>query len=141
MKATSYLGINVWDCGNCHSSITMSLWLKTKTQFPLVGRLGLEDGVFHGETEQIAFDIYTGDAGTLASSMVKLELVVELQRSKAVEGFKNLLRRKLAEDGYIVVSDIDRVAEDWHRREAMGEADNLVYLDELPGGELPPEAA
>lgn len=101
----------------------------------------LADGALHGDLEQIAFDIYTGDAGSLANAMVKLELTVELKRSHAVEGFKRLLRRKLETDGYIVVSDLDRVAEEWHEAEVIGEADNVLYLDDFRPEDLAPGAA
>jgi len=114
---------------------------KNKHDIPPSREVRLEDGVLHGDIERIAFDIYTGDAGSLANAMAELELVVELKRSKAVEGFKTLLRRKLTEDGYIVVDDLDRVAQQWHEREVNGEADNVFHLEDYRTGELPPEAA
>jgi hypothetical protein len=102
----------------------------------------LTDGITQGEVEQIAWSIYTGDAGTLGRSIERLELVVELKRSKAVEGFKKLLRRKLEADGYIVVSDLDHIAEVWHERELTdGDADNIVYLEDFRPEDLTPDAA
>lgn len=116
---------------------------KNKNTVPPSREVRLEDGVLFGDVERIAFSIYTGDAGTLANSMVELELIVELQRSKAIEAFKTLLRRKLAEDGYIVPADLDRVGEQWHEADVMGEADNLVHLDDYRERwpDFPPEAA
>ena len=80
----------------------------------------LEDQLLHGEAEQIAFDIYTGDAGTLANSMVRLELVMERDRSRSIEAFAFLLKKKLAADGYIVIADIENAAAQWHEEEVLG---------------------
>lgn len=90
---------------------------KNKNHLPPSREVRLEDDVTHGDAEQIAWSIYTGDAGTLGRSIERLELVIELKRSKAVEGFKHLLRRKLEQDGYLVVSDLDHIAEEWHEGE------------------------
>lgn len=94
--------------------------MSKKIQTPPSREVRLQDGVLIGPTESLAFDIYTGDAGSLANSMVKLELVVELQRSKAVEGFAWLLRRKLSESGYLVVSDIGDTVNEWHMDQILG---------------------
>jgi len=59
--------------------------------------------------DRIAFRIYQGDAGQLARGINELDLVIEFNRATAVHAFAELLRRKLMEDGYIVISDIDHV--------------------------------
>lgn len=112
-----------------------------RPKLPPSREVRLADDVTHGDVERIAWSIYTGDAGTLGRSIERLELVVELKRSKAVEGFKNLLRRKLEADGYLVVSDLDHIAEFWHESELNGDADNLVYLNDFRPEDLSPDAA
>jgi hypothetical protein len=112
-----------------------------KKHLPPSREVRLADGTLHGDAERIAWSIYTGDAGTLGRSIERLDLVIELQRSKAVEAFKHLLRQKLVADGYIVVDDLDRIANAWHAAETEGAPDNLYYLDEFRPEDLTPPAA
>lgn len=78
------------------------------------------DGVAEGDAERVAFQIYAGDAGSLACSVVELELVMEKDRSRSIEAFAHLLKQKLLKDGYIVISDIDDAERQWHEEEVLG---------------------
>lgn len=80
----------------------------------------LANGIIEGEVESIAFDIYSGDASSLARQMVRLELIMERDRSRCVEAFASLLKRKLNDSGYIVASDIETAERAWHEGEILG---------------------
>lgn len=99
---------------------------KNSQELPPSREVRLAEGVLIGHEERIAFDIYTGDAGTLASSMVKLELVIELREARAIQAFAALIRRKLTEDGYIVVSDIDECQAKYHEERLLGPSNPVV---------------
>jgi len=79
----------------------------------------MTDKPINGQAERVAFDIYSGDASDLSRQVVRLELVMGHDRSRAVDAFAALLRNKLLVEGYLVISDIDNAAEDWHEEDVL----------------------
>lgn len=73
------------------------------------------------DVEQVAFSIYTGDAGNLAANMIRLELLMESKQAKALDALAVILKQKLIKDGYIVISDIDEGVKHWHEDDVLGE--------------------
>lgn len=91
-----------------------------KPMIPPSREVRWKDGVLVGPFEQAAFEIYKGDAGTLASWIVKLELIAEHQRSQAVESYKDMLRQRASVIGGVLVSaDLDEVSKLWHESEVL----------------------
>jgi len=80
----------------------------------------IKEGAPVGDLERIAFGIYTGDAGELGASLVKLELVMESRESKALDALSVILKQKLVKDGYIVISDVDEGVRQWHEDDILG---------------------
>jgi hypothetical protein len=73
------------------------------------------------DVERVAFSIYSGDAGNLATNLVKLELLVESKQARALEALATILRQKLLLDGYVVIEDIDEGVKKWHEEDVLGE--------------------
>lgn len=84
--------------------------------------------------DRIAFRIYQGDAGQLARGINELELVMEFNRATAVHAFAELMRRKLMDDGYVVISDIDEAEGDFL-------ADELADVRQLRNDQDPVDSA
>lgn len=66
-----------------------------------------EDGVTQGFAETVALRIYQGSTDELLDGVTAIELTIEARRADAARTLAALLRVKLAEEGYIVASDID----------------------------------
>lgn len=92
----------------------------SNSEVPPSREVRLRNGIIEGEVERIAFDIYSGDASSLARQMVRLELVMERDRSRSIGAFAEMLKLKLKQDGYIVVSDIEIAERAWHEGEMDG---------------------
>lgn len=71
----------------------------------------LEGGVSQGFAEDVALRIYQGSAGEMLNGIIAIELTIESKRANAARSLATLLRIKLAEEGYIVTSDIDDALE------------------------------
>lgn len=70
-----------------------------------------EDGITHGFAETVAFSIHQGGTNELIDGIAAIDLTIESRRANAARSLAAALRVKLAEVGYIVVSDIDDTLE------------------------------
>lgn len=73
----------------------------------------MSSGVTQGFAEMVGLSIYQGSSNELIHGITAIELTIEAQRAKSARGLAVALRKKLAEDGYIVISDIDDVLENF----------------------------
>lgn len=73
----------------------------------------MQDGVTEGFAETVGLSIYQGSSNELIHGIAAIELTIEGQRANAARGLAVALRKKLAAEGYIVVSDIDDALEDF----------------------------
>lgn len=73
----------------------------------------MQGGITEGFAETVGLSIYQGSSNELIHGIAAIELTIEAQRAKSARGLAVALRRKLSEDGYIVVSDIDDALEDF----------------------------
>lgn len=81
-----------------------------------------EEGVTEGFAESVAFRIHQGGTGELMDGIAAIELTIQSRRANAARGLATALRVKLAEVGYIVISDIDDTLEQFLEGEILGEA-------------------
>jgi hypothetical protein len=87
---------------------------------PLSREVRLSQGTLHGDYENIAYDIYSGDSDSLLKGIVRLELTDELRRSKAIEQFKIMLLGQMATRGGLLgFEDLNQVTAEWHERAAL----------------------
>lgn len=84
----------------------------------------MQDGVTEGFAESVAMSIYEGSSTELMHGIAAIELTIESRRANAARGLAMALRVKLAEEGYIVTSDIDDALEDFLETETLGEYGN-----------------
>lgn len=73
----------------------------------------MQGGITEGFAETVGLSIYQGSSNELIHGIAAIELTIEAQRAKSARGLAVALRRKLSEEGYIVVSDIDDALEDF----------------------------
>lgn len=106
------------------------------TKLPPSREVRMQDGVLVGEAETIAYGIYNGDTGSLADSIVALELTIQHKRSKAVEGFVSILRQQLLH-GYISTDGLEATLNAWHAGELFGH--NLPGVDANGNATAPAE--
>lgn len=91
---------------------------KKKTpELPPSREVRLQDGVTEGYAEEVALSIYSGSTTELMDGIASIELTIEGKRANAARTIAKLLRDKLLVDGYIVVSDIDNLLEDFLEQE------------------------
>lgn len=72
-----------------------------------------EDGITHGFAETVGMSIYQGSTDELLNGIAAIELTIEARRASAARSIALILTKKLALEGYIVVSDIDDALEDF----------------------------
>lgn len=92
--------------------------------------------------ERIALRIYQGDAADLAKGINEVEVVIEFNRATAAHALAEILRAKLRQDGYVVMSSIDFAEEEFLTGELTDYGpDNVRQLASASQETTTPDAA
>ena len=71
--------------------------------------------------ERECLRIYNGDTTDLVEGMAHIELIIEVERSKAAHSLAELVSKRLRAEGYLVIRDIEDSLAAFHDTEVLGE--------------------
>ena len=78
-----------------------------KPEIPMSREVRLQQGITHGILEDTIFRAHTGSSSDLAHLIVAGELIVENERSHAVEAFSDILRSLMTAHGTLSLSELE----------------------------------